>query len=241
MKKDIYFLYSFLCYLIGALTILYCVGFVSNIGVPKGIDTGVEAPFVGSFLNNVLMITLFGLQHSLMARKTMKQLWGALIPPVLHRSTYVLASSVMLMVVFMQWIPMKYKIWNLAKTPVGTVLLIISLSGWLLALGSTFLKDHFKRYGLRQAYNFFHDQETQEDPLWSMPGLYQYVRHPIAFGLLIAFWFTPTMTVGHLIFTLGMTTYLVVGTTLVDEDLTLKHGEGYKGYKKKVSKLIPFL
>ena len=232
-------LYGIASYAIALASLVYAIGFVGNLWVPKSIDTGVAAPFGVALLVNVLLLGLFAIQHSLMARPAFKAWWTSIIPQPIERSTYVLLSGLILWLLFWQWRPMTDIIWRVDSELLSTLLWIIFFAGWAIVVGSTFLISHTDLFGLRQVYDHWSNSDT-EAPAFKTPLLYKIVRHPIYFGMLLAFWATPVMTVGHLLFALATTGYIVIGALLEERDLVTAFGEAYKEYQNRVSMLIPW-
>ena len=207
--RFLFFLYGVICYGIFFGTFLYAIGFVGNFIVPKSMDSGADGTFTEALIINVLLLGVFAVQHSVMARKGFKELWTKVIPEVIERSTYVLLSSLALLLLFWQWRPMGDVIWDVSGSNLGTMLIAISLVGWLLVLVSTFLINHFELFGLKQVFFNLKGRESTYGE-FKKPGIYKFVRHPIYFGFTVAFWATPIMTVAHLIFadkTGGVLTY----------------------------------
>lgn len=236
--RFLFFVYGIACYLIFFGTFLYAIGFVGNFVVPKSMDTGIVEPLGRALLINVLLLSVFAVQHSVMARKNFKQWWSKIIPPALERNTYVLLSSLALLLIFWQWRPMGGVIWDVSNTSLGSVLIGISLVGWLFVLISTFLLDHFELLGLKQAFSNLTGKKFQNSQ-FKTPGFYKFIRHPIYFGFTVAFWSTPVMTTAHLLFAIGTLGYTLVGIFLEEKDLVTVFGEEYKNYKSRVSMLIP--
>lgn len=236
--RFLYFIYGTVCYLIFFATFLYAIGFVGNFVVPKSMDSGIDGSLLEALIINMLLLGVFAVQHSVMARKGFKKKWAKIIPPAIERNTYVLLSSLALLLIFWQWRPMGGVIWDVSNTTFGNVLIGISLLGWLIVLISTFLLDHFELLGLKQAYSNLTGKEIQGSK-FKTPGLYKVVRHPIYLGFTIAFWATPVMTTAHLLFAVGTLGYTLVGIFLEEKDLVATFGDEYKNYKTKVSMLIP--
>jgi len=252
MKKLIFSLYALLCYLIFFGTFVYMIGFVENIVrfdfadqfanlFPKTLDTGRAAVSLPLAITiDLLLIALFGLQHSVMARQGFKQKWTKVVSRAIERSTYVLMASVLLIILFYFWQPVKMILWDFRQTNAGMVLFGVSLLGWTLLLISTFLINHFDLFGLRQVYIYLKNKKSGHIE-FRTPGFYKYVRHPIYFSFLIIFWFAPVMTLGHLLFASGFTMYILIGIYHEEKDLVQLFGKNYLNYRERVPKLLPFI
>jgi len=233
------FLYGAISYVIFFVTFLYAIGFVGNIIVPKSIDT---LPTAGTFwrglLANVILLSIFAIQHSVMARPAFKKWWTKFVPKPVERSTYVLFSSLALIFMYWQWRAMPDPIWTVTN-PIGVYLLwLMFFIGWGLVLFSTFLINHFDLFGLRQVDTYRRGEEYKQLP-FGTPVVYRIVRHPIMLGFIIAFWSTPNMSVGHLLFAAVTTAYIIVAIQLEERDLVSFHGEAYEQYRQEVSMLVP--
>ena len=237
MTKVLSVSYGAVGYLIFLGTFLYAVGFVGNVLVPKGIDAGPVVSLGEAVATNVLLLGLFAVQHSVMARPAFKRGWTRTVPPHLERSTYVLASSLVLLLLFWLWQPMPEVVWAVGPSAAAVLWVVFGL-GWVVVLVSTFLIDHFDLFGLRQVFLYARSRPYTPPP-FRIRGLYRVVRHPIMLGFLIAFWATPTMTWGHLLFAGVTTAYIVVGVWLEERDLRHAFGETYDQYRRRVGMLLP--
>ena len=239
MGKIVAFLYGLVAYLVFFVTFLYAIGFVEGLLVPKAIDTGAVAPLAEALIVNLMLMSLFAIQHSVMARRQFKEWWTQFVPRSVERSTYVLFASLALVLLFWQWRPMPAVVWQIANPQVAMAIMGLSFFGWLLVLLSTFMINHFELFGLHQVVNHLAGRDMPA-MRFKTPMLYNFVRHPIYLGFIIAFWAAPTMTVGHLLFAAVTTAYIFVGIFLEEHDLTELFGDDYRQYRDRVSMLIPW-
>jgi protein-S-isoprenylcysteine O-methyltransferase Ste14 len=236
-SKALSLIYGVVAYFIFLGTFLYAVGFVGNLVVPKSIDTAPATPVAEVLTVDLVLLGLFAVQHSLMARHAFKRSWTWVVPSHLERSTYVLASSLLLILLFWLWRPLPEMIWH-AEPPLAGLVWVLFGVGWTIVLLSTFLIDHFDLFGLRQVYLYARGR-PYTPPSFRTTGLYKVVRHPIMVGFVIAFWAAPMMTWGHLLFA-GMTTaYILVGVRLEERDLKTAFGVSYGEYRRQVGMLVP--
>ena len=238
-KRIAFFIYGTLSYLIFLGTFLYAIGFIGNFGVPTTLDGVPSGPLGIALAIDVGLLGLFALQHSVMARKWFKDWWTRIVPKPLERSTYVLFSSLALILLFWQWRPLGGVVWSTEDPFAHFILRGLFAFGWGLVLVSTFLINHFDLFGLRQVWFYLLDRPYTA-LRFGTPGPYRLVRHPLYVGWLFAFWSTPTMTFAHLLFSIATTAYILIAIKLEERDLVREHGDSYEAYRRSVPMLIPF-
>jgi protein-S-isoprenylcysteine O-methyltransferase Ste14 len=239
MGRLLGFLYGLIAYLVFFGTILYAIGFVTGLFVPKTIDTGTAVPLAEALVVNLLLMALFAVQHSVMARKQFKEWWTQYIPRSVERSTYVLLASLALILLFWQWRPIPAALWQINDPQLALAVTGVSMIGWVLVFLSTFLINHFELFGLHQVANNLAGRPMPQ-VRFKTPVLYKVVRHPIYLGFIIAFWVAPVMTAGHLLFAAVTTAYIFVGIWLEERDLVEMFGDEYRNYRQRVSMLVPW-
>jgi protein-S-isoprenylcysteine O-methyltransferase Ste14 len=239
MGRLIAFVYGLASYVVFFVTFLYAIGFVSDLVVPKTIDGGAMGPMTAAVIVNLLLMSVFAIQHSVMARPQFKRWWTRFVPKSVERSTYVLLASLALVLLFWQWRPMPAVVWHIGNPQIAMAVLGLSFAGWFIVLTSTFLINHFELFGLRQVASNLAGR-TMPDQRFRTPLFYRFVRHPIYLGFIIAFWAAPTMTMGHLLFAAVTTAYIVVGILLEEHDLVEYFGDQYRSYRERVPMLVPW-
>lgn len=238
MGKLLQLIYAAVAYVLFLGAFLYAIGFVGDFLVPKTIDSGPQAPWITALAIDAALLGLFAVQHSVMARPAFKRWWTRIVPIGVERSTYVLASSLCLVLLFWQWRPLGGTVWALDGLA-SQIIRGVFFLGWLVVLTSTFMLSHFELFGLTQAYSAFRDRAVETLPFHT-PMLYGLVRHPIMLGFVVAFWSTPVMTVGHLAFAIATTGYILIALQLEESDLVASFGAKYLDYRRRVPMLIPF-
>lgn len=239
MRRVLSFLYGLTAYAACLATLSYLVGFSGNLWVPRSVDLGPGAPWPEALGIDLLLLALFGVQHSVMARRGFKRWWTRVVPAEVERSTYVVATCAVLALMFRFWLPIEEPVvWRVEASPAVVLLWGLFFLGWLVALASTMLIDHFELFGLRQVLAPL-AQRAAPEARFRTPLLYRYVRHPLYAGMLLSLWAVPVMTAGHLLFAAGLSLYVLIGIAFEERDLLRQFGERYRRYREEVGMLIP--
>lgn len=237
-KRLAFFVYGCLAYLVFLGTFLYAIAFVGGFAVPTTLDGAPGTPFMTALAIDCGLLAVFAVQHSVMARRWFKEWWTQVVPWTIERSTYVLAASLALIMLFWQWRPLGGVVWSVDH-PIGRAMLwTLFAAGWLIVLVTTFLIDHFDLFGLRQVWLPLVGKPYSR-VTFRMPGPYRFVRHPLYLGFLLAFWMTPTMTLAHLVFAFATTAYILLAIQFEERDLVAEHGRAYEDYRRRVSMILP--
>jgi protein-S-isoprenylcysteine O-methyltransferase Ste14 len=239
IKRIAFFGYGVLSYAVFFATFLYAVGFIGGFWVPTTLDGPATVPLAQGIAINAALLGVFAVQHSVMARRWFKERWTRIVPPPIERSTYVLFSSLALILVFWQWRPLGGTVWSIQDPAGRAVMLGFFAFGWLLVLVSTFLINHFDLFGLRQVWLYLRGIPYTKLH-FGVPGPYRFVRHPLYVGWFFAFWMTPTMTYAHLLFSVATTAYILIAIQFEEKDLIHEHGASYEEYRRQVPMLVPF-
>ena len=239
MARLLALVYGLICYLVFLGAFTYAIGFVSGLVVPKHIDSGATGEFGTALVVDLALLALFAVQHSGMARPGFKRSWTRIVPEPVERSTYVLVSSLVLILLFWFWRPLPLILWDVEPQAARVALYGAAAFGWLLVLTSTFIINHFELFGLRQVWRYGRRRPAGQQP-FVVRAFYRIVRHPIRLGILIAFWATPTMSLGHLLFALMTTGYILVAVKFLEErDLVAHFGDAYRDYQRRVPMMLP--
>ena len=238
LKRLLFFAYGAFAYLVFLGTFLYAIAFVGGFAVPTRLDAPAQMPIVPALAIDAGLLTLFALQHSVMARRWFKEWWTQIVPWTIERSTYVLFASLALLLLFWQWRPIGIEIWSVQNPAVRAAIWTVFAAGWATVLVVTFLINHFDLFGLRQVWLPLVGKSYSRIP-FRTPAPYRFVRHPLYFGFLLAFWMTPTMTLAHLVFAIATTAYIVLAIQFEEKDLAAEHGAAYDAYRRRVPMLLP--
>jgi methanethiol S-methyltransferase len=238
VKRLLFFGYGMVSYLMFLGTFLYAIAFVGGFGVPRRLDGPLQGSLVEALAIDCALLTIFAVQHSVMARRWFKERWTQIIPWAIERSTYVLCASLALILLFWQWRPIGIEIWTIEHTTARIVLWMLCAAGWATVLVVTFLINHFDLFGLRQVWLPLTGRPYTRVS-FRTPLPYRFVRHPLYFGFLLAFWMTPTMTLAHLVFAVATTAYIVLAIQFEERDLVAEHGAAYEDYRRQVPMLLP--
>ncbi len=246
MGRIIGFLYGMVAYCTFLVALLYAIGFVGNMVVPKSIDSGAmtAGSVTWAFIINLVLLGIFAIQHSVMARPGFKAAWAKIVPESIERSTYVLISSLLLGLLYWQWQPLAGAgnvVWSVTNPAASMVLTVVFFIGWGVVLASSFMISHWELFGVSQSLALLKGKTFKFGPYKAPTLFYKLARHPLMTGFFIAFWATPHMTVGHLLFTLTVSAYVLIALQLEERDLVDMFGDKYRKYQRQVPMLIPFL
>lgn len=240
MKRWAVLLYGAACYAVFLGVFLYLAGFLMNAVVPKSMDSGAAMPVGQALLIDLGLVLLFGVQHTVMARPTFKQAWTKIVPKPIERSTYVMATNLVLIALFAFWQPVDLIVWNVQSSAARMLMYGLCATGFLIVLVTTFLIDHFDLFGMRQVWLYFRGKPYT--PIaFRQPGVYKLIRHPLYIGWILSFWATPTMSIVHLAFAAGMTAYILIAIYFEERNLAEAHGADYENYRRNVPMFIPRL
>jgi methanethiol S-methyltransferase len=234
-----FFVYGLVGYLLFFAAILYGIGFVGNLYVPKGIDAGPPTTTGTAIAVNVALLLLFAVQHNVMARPWFKDWWTQFVPRPIERSTYVAVASLILLLLYWQWRPMPAVVWHVDDTTIRTALWVLYFAGWLIVFYSSFVIDHFELFGLKQVWMYVIGRDPQSAP-FSERSIYRWVRHPLMLGFIIAFWSAPTMSQGRLLFAVVTTVWILIAIRIEERDLADFLGEPYQNYRVRTPMLVPW-
>jgi len=240
MKRWLFFLYGVGCHLLFLATFAYMIGFVGNLLVPKSIDSPAESSTVVAIVINLALLALFAAQHSIMARPAFKRIWTRIVPEPIERSTYVLLSCVVTLLVMWQWRGIDTVVWHVEHSVFRAILWGLFAAGWLLVPAVSLMIDHFDLFGTRQVWLHLRGKEYEPLP-FRAPLLYKHVRHPLYVGWAVAFWATPTMSAGHLLFAAVLTGYMGLAALVEERDLVAHFGQQYEAYRHRVPRFVPRL
>ena len=236
LQRIVFFAYGLVNYVVFLGVVAYSIGFIGNVLTPTAMDAVPTAAFGSALAVNAVLLLAFALQHSGMAQPAFKEAWARIVPPVIERSTYVLFTNAVMILLFVFWEPMGGIVWAVEDSTLAAVIYAVYALGWVAVVVSTFLMDHFDLFGLRQVYCHLVD-EPYRSPRTDWPGLYRWVRRPLCVGWLVVFWATPTMTTGHLVFALATSVYLFVATPLEESDESGRFGDRYRGHLRRLKAL----